>query len=79
MLEVQILADGRLGGAFIKRSSGHAELDRAALAILKLAAPFEPFPNALASQHDALRLTYEWQFLGGELGDSTVRMPGNTR
>ena len=79
VLEVQILADGRLGGAFIKRSSGHAELDRAALAILKLSSPFEPFPHALASQHDALRLTYEWQFVGGELGDSTVRMPADTR
>ncbi len=79
VLEVQILASGQLGGAFVKRSSGHPELDRAALAILKLAAPFEPFPGALASQHDALRLTYEWQFLGGELGDSTVRVPANTR
>ena len=73
------LASGELGGAFIKRSSGHPELDRAALAILKLAAPFEPFPRALAEQHDALRLAYEWQFLGGAAADSTVRMPANTR
>ena len=79
VLEVQLLSDGRLGGALIKRSSGHPELDQAALAILKLAAPFEPFSRALASQHDALRLTYEWQFLGGELKDSTVRMPAATR
>ncbi len=79
VLEVQILADGHLGGAFIRRSSGHAELDRAALAILNLAAPFEPFPHALAAQHDALRLTYEWQFMGGELGDASVRMPADTR
>ena len=53
---MQILANGLLGGAFVKRSSGHAELDQAALAILKLASPFEPFPAELASQHDALRL-----------------------
>lgn len=79
VLEVQILASGRLGGAFIKRSSGHPELDAAAIAILKLATPFEPFPRSLAAQHDALRLTYEWQFSGGELRDSTVRMPSNTR
>jgi protein TonB len=79
VLEVQILASGELGGAFIKRSSGHPELDRAALAILKLAAPFEPFPRSLAEQHDALRLAYEWQFLGGAAADSTVRMPANTR
>jgi protein TonB len=79
VLEVQILADGTLGGAFVTRSSGHPELDRAALAILRLASPFEPFPRTLAAQHDALRLTYEWQFVGGELEDGTVRMPANTR
>jgi len=79
VLEVQILADGRLGGVVVQRSSGYAELDQAALAILKLAAPFEPFPRELAARHDALRLAYEWQFLGGELKESTVRMPADTR
>jgi protein TonB len=79
VLEVQILADGRLGSATVKRSSGHPELDQAALAILKLAAPFDRFPKALAAQHDALRLAYEWQFLGGELKDSTVAVPAGTR
>jgi periplasmic protein TonB len=79
VLEVQLLADGRLGGAWIKRSSGHPELDQASLQILKLAAPFEPFPKALAARHDALRLVYEWQFLGGEVKDSTVRVPADTR
>jgi periplasmic protein TonB len=79
VLEVQILADGRLGAATVTRSSGHAELDHAALAILRLAAPFEPFPRELAARHDALRLAYEWQFLGGVLKDSAVRMPADTR
>ena len=79
VLEVQILADGRLGGAWIKRSSGEPELDQASLEILKLAAPYEPFPRPLAERHDALRLVYEWQFLGGEVKDSTVRMPADTR
>jgi len=79
VLEVQILANGRLGGAIVQRSSGHPELDQAALGILKLAAPFEPFPTALAAQHDSLRLAYEWQFMEGELKDSTVRMPVDTR
>jgi protein TonB len=79
VLEVQLLADGRLGGAWIKRSSGDPELDQASLEILKLAAPFEPFPRALAARHDALRLVYEWQFLGGEVRDSSVRVPADTR
>ncbi|MBS0393997.1 MAG: TonB family protein, partial [Proteobacteria bacterium] len=79
VLEVQILADGRLGGAWVKRSSGDPELDQASVAILKLAAPFEPFPRALAARHDALRLVYEWQFVGSQVRDSSVRMPADTR
>ena len=79
VLEVQILASGRLGSAVVQRSSGHPELDHAALGILRLAAPFEPFPPSLAALHDSLRLVYEWQFMEGELRDSTVRLPDDTR
>ncbi len=79
VLEVQILADGTLGQARIRRSSGYAELDQAALAILKLAAPFPPFPPRLEAKHDALRLTYEWQFQDGAPVESTVRVPGDTQ
>jgi protein TonB len=79
VLEVQILADGTLGQAIVRRSSGFAELDQAAVAILKLAAPYDAFPPRLLKNHDALRLVYEWQFLGGELEDGAVRMPADTR
>jgi len=67
ILEVQILADGRLGEVILKRSSGHPELDQAALGILHLAAPFDAFSATLAAQHPSLRLSYEWQFRGGQL------------
>ncbi len=67
VVEVVLLADGRLRDATIQRSSGHAEIDAAALAILKLASPFEPFPADLAARHDSLRFAYEWQFQGGRL------------
>jgi len=33
--------------------------------ILKLAAPFDPFPSELSSKHDQIRIAYEWQFLEG--------------
>ena len=79
VLEVQILADGSLGRAVIKRSSGFAELDQAALAILKLASPFPAFPPRLEAKHDALRLTYEWQFQDGAPVESTVRVPADTQ
>lgn len=70
VIEVALLADGRLREAFIKRSSGHAEIDAAALDILKLASPFEPFPPELAAKHDSLRFAYEWQFQGGRVRGS---------
>jgi len=79
VLEVRLLASGKLADVVIKRSSGYLTLDQAALNILRLSAPFEPFPRQLAAKHDALRISYEWQFLGGDVGESTVRMPADTQ
>ncbi len=44
VVEVAIRRDGRLQSATIQRSSGHPEIDAAALDILRLASPFDPFP-----------------------------------
>lgn len=68
VLEVVIRADGRLMSSAINRSSGDKAVDQAALSILKLAAPFDPFPTALRKEYDQLRFAYEWQFLGGYAG-----------
>ena len=65
ILEVSIRRDGSLGEVLIKRSSGRKEIDQAALSILRLASPFDPFPKELSKQYDELRFAYEWQFLGG--------------
>jgi periplasmic protein TonB len=65
VIEVTIGSDGRLLQTVIRRSSGHAEIDEAAMRILKLAAPFDPFPGELSVKHDEIRIAYEWQFLGG--------------
>jgi hypothetical protein len=43
--------------------------------ILKLATPFEAFPEELAARHDVLRFAYEWQFVGGRLAGSAVEVP----
>lgn len=64
VLEVALRADGTLGEALIKRSSGSKEIDQAALSILRLASPFDPFPSELRQQYQELRFAYEWQFLG---------------
>lgn len=65
VLEVAIRADGTLGNVVIKRSSGRKDIDQAALSILRLASPFDPFPVDVKKQYDELRFAYEWQFLEG--------------
>ena len=65
VIEVTIGSDGKLLDTVVRRSSGHVEIDEAAMRILKLAAPFDPFPAELTAKHDQIRIAYEWQFLGG--------------
>jgi periplasmic protein TonB len=72
VLEVAITSDGRLETALVRRSSGRPELDQAALAILKLASPFDPFPSELAAEYRVLRFAYEWQFVEGRIGAGGV-------
>jgi periplasmic protein TonB len=72
VVEVGITSSGALDRAVIRRSSGNPELDQAALAILKLASPFDPFPPELAAQYRVLRFAYEWQFVGGRVRRGTV-------
>jgi periplasmic protein TonB len=72
VLEVVIDADGKLASARVRRSSGDADLDHAALEILKLASPFDPFPPELSREYHALRFAYEWQFVGGRAASGAV-------
>jgi protein TonB len=64
---VVIRADGTIEQIVVRKSSGHKELDQAALAILKLASPFDAFPPSLKADFDQLRFAYEWQFVGDRL------------
>lgn len=72
VLEVAIRANGSLDQVVVRRSSGHRELDNAALRIVRLAAPFDPFPPAMRERYPVLRFAYEWQFLKGRLGEGSV-------
>lgn len=75
VIEVAINANGRLDLAAIRRSSGDPELDQAALAILKLASPFDPFPPELAQRYRVLHFVYEWQFVGGRATGTVTTVP----
>ena len=74
IVEVAIDSNGKLNEVMIRRSSGHPELDQAALQILKLASPFEAFPRELAEKTRRLRFEYEWRFEEGR-GAVTVADP----
>jgi len=59
---VSINADGSLEKVEINRSSGQKILDEAALRIVKLAAPYSPFPADIAKDTDILSITRTWLF-----------------
>ena len=61
-LEVTINASGHLTEVLVRRSSGSKALDQVALSILRRAAPFDPFPEAIRIDYDRLRFAYKWQF-----------------
>ena len=65
-LEVVVQSDGLLREIVVLRSSGQRHLDEAALRTLRLAAPFDPFPDELRKKYDVVRFAYEWQFIAGE-------------
>jgi protein TonB len=68
VLDVSIRADGSLGEVRVVRSSGHAELDQAARRIVKLGAPYAPFPPSLSQKYDVLHIARPWRFdPGGRL------------
>lgn len=75
VLEVGIDASGVLEKAVIRTTSGYPDLDDAALNILKLASPFDPFPSELAKEYRVLRFAYEWQFVGGRVEGSLYVVP----
>ncbi len=63
ILDVALNPDGSINMITIRRSSGHKMLDDAAIRIVKLSAPFAPFPDAIHKEADILHITRTWQFL----------------
>ena len=78
VVEVEISSDGHLRLVKVRRSSGHGALDEAALTILKLASPFDPFPASLASDYARLRFAYQWDFVAGTVQAGAVTASSDT-
>jgi len=69
-LEVAINANGELQDVVVRNSSGQKSLDQAAMNIVNIAAPFDPFPEFLRTEYDVLRFAYAWRFTEGYVSSS---------
>lgn len=61
-LLVAINANGTLREVTILQSSGHKILDDAAIRIVRLAAPYAPFPEELRKETDVVEIIRTWKF-----------------
>jgi protein TonB len=66
-LTVGIKPDGEVESVEINRSSGQKVLDQAAMRIVRLASPFDRFPDAIRADTDILYITRTWTFTRGDL------------
>ncbi|MCB1803040.1 MAG: energy transducer TonB [Gammaproteobacteria bacterium] len=65
LMHVAVRSDGSVERIRVVRSSGHKLLDDAAVRIVRMSAPFAPFPPAIRKEVDVLDITRTWQFLDG--------------
>ena len=70
ILDVALKPDGTVYNITVRRSSGQTVLDDAAMRIVRLAAPFAPFPDELRKDTDVLHIIRSWQFLDSHLNTS---------
>ena len=59
---VALLPDGTIKEVRILKSSGTKLLDDSAVRIVRLAAPFAPFPDDLRREVDVLQIIRTWKF-----------------
>jgi len=64
-MKLIVLPDGTLESTEITESSGSSILDRSAVRIARLSAPFEPFSRELEAKYDKIVFIRTWQFLPG--------------
>ena len=63
VLNVAINSDGSVAQISVVRSSGQKILDDAAVRIVSMAAPYEPFSDEILKEVDTIHITRTWQFL----------------
>lgn len=61
-LSVRIKPDGTISAIEMLESSGHKILDDAAIRIVRLASPFDPFPPEVRKKTDIFEIIRTWEF-----------------
>ena len=61
-LLVAIMPDGSVAEIDVLQSSGHPVLDNAAIRIVQMASPFQPFTNEMRRTTDRLEIIRTWKF-----------------
>lgn len=81
-LEIAINSSGELREVVVRNSSGIRSLDQAAMNIVNISAPFDPFPEFVRKEYDVLRFAYEWRFSDGVISStysSSSRLKGSAQ
>jgi protein TonB len=65
ILTVGIQQNGTVESIDVRRSSGVDEIDRAAINIVQMAAPYAPLPDNITDRVDVLHITRTWRFETG--------------
>jgi len=61
-MAVEILPNGRVSKIEISRSSGYPVLDKAAIRVVNLAAPFAPLPTEITKEYNRVVIVRTWKF-----------------
>lgn len=69
-LLVIIRSDGSLEDVEVLSTSGYAVLDEAAIKVVRMAAPYSPFPAELRATTDKLEIIRTWQYLENQLSSA---------
>lgn len=70
VMTIIILPDGSIKTTEINRSSGHKVLDDAARKIVRMAAPYAPFPADIRRDYDQIEIVRTWFFTQGNRLDT---------
>ena len=67
---VTVLPNGSVLKIDLLKTSGHVLLDQSAMRIVRMAAPYPPFPDELAREVDHLEIIRTWRFEQGDVFSS---------